>query len=232
MKFSGKAFFKHKPLVFFLLSRFPTQFVREFYGEEFLSPIECFALSGYNEKIYNNLNLTSESTAIVVGGYLGNSVSKLIQKYPCKILIVEPVPEYTAFLRNKFIDFKQVSICELALSDRSGRAYLQIKGESSNIVTSNDLKSIEVTTESASVFIQSIAEKIDFLELNIEGSEYVVLKDLINSAQIQNIQNIAIQFHKKDEYSELMRADLRFKLSKTHIEAWNHEWVWEFWTKL
>ena len=89
------------------------------------------------------------------------------------------------------------------------------------------------------VSIKSVAEELsclDFskynsvlLKLNIEGGEYEVLADLLESHFIDKITFIQIQFHDFMPDAENMRASLRRKLAKTHVESWCFDFIWESW---
>jgi hypothetical protein len=65
--------------------------------------------------------------------------------------------------------------------------------------------------------------------MNIEGGEYSLLKAMISNNQMSNIQKIAIQFHKVDDFSSRNRAEIRNKLKATHRIVLDYEWVWEIW---
>lgn len=67
------------------------------------------------------------------------------------------------------------------------------------------------------------------MKINIEGGEYNLVKKLIDSDLIEKIKYLQIQFHNFVENSEQKRQNLRFKLTRTHIEMWNYEFVWESW---
>jgi hypothetical protein len=71
--------------------------------------------------------------------------------------------------------------------------------------------------------------KIGFIEMNIEGGEYSLLEAMISNNLMMNIQRIAIQFHKIDDFSTSNRAEIKNKLKETHRLVLDYEWVWEVW---
>ena len=70
------------------------------------------------------------------------------------------------------------------------------------------------------------------MKVNIEGGEYALLYDLINSGYIKNIENIQIQFHNNVPGHDLMIQDIRKKLEKTHTLTYKYDYVWENWSKI
>jgi hypothetical protein len=70
---------------------------------------------------------------------------------------------------------------------------------------------------------------IGLLEINIEGGEYNLLSDLIESRQIKRIKTLLIQFHNNERNSEFQRASIRHLLQETHEQIFNYDWVWEKW---
>ena len=70
---------------------------------------------------------------------------------------------------------------------------------------------------------------ISLINMNIEGSEYRVLKDLIESGFIKNINHLQIQFHRNSFFYFINRYFLIKKLIKTHNLKWRYKYVWERW---
>jgi hypothetical protein len=70
--------------------------------------------------------------AVVVGGHLGESSSKLISNVPKlkKLNIYEPIPDFFKVLQSKFWDNPKVSIRNLAISGASGRLVMDVCGDS------------------------------------------------------------------------------------------------------
>jgi len=63
----------------FLLRNLELQKVREYFGKDFLSPRQQFALDGYNSLLYKNLDIDSSGVVLVLGGFLGDSASNYSQ---------------------------------------------------------------------------------------------------------------------------------------------------------
>jgi hypothetical protein len=78
-------------------------------------------------------------------------------------------------------------------------------------------------------WVKDLGREIDILEINIEGSEYDVLKRLLQSQEIQKIRRLNIQFHEIFAHSRDLTQDIRKALLKTHNLLWSFDWIWEAW---
>ena len=209
----------------FILKKMDLMNLRIYFGKNFLSPIEHFVLDGYTEKLFTNLKLNKEDTAIILGGYKGESATKIL-RYDCKVIIFEPVPEYARILIDRFKDEK-VDVIERAVSNRDGNYVIFLNGEATSSLVQSE-KRIVVKCLNFSKYIAKIG-RISLLEVNIEGGEYDLILNLIKTGKIYNIQILIIQFHKYSLESELKRAKIRNLLQATHSEVYCYDWVWERW---
>lgn len=200
-------------------------YLRHYLGRDFLSPIQQFVMDGYTEKLFMDLNIRKEDTAIILGGYKGESASKLL-KYNCKVIIFEPIPEFALELRNKFIT-KNVVVYDCAASNRDSDYVIFLNGEASSNVVKSD-ESIIVKCINFSKYLENYG-RISLLEVNIEGEEYDLLENLIDTRQILNIEILLIQFHNYSFESELKRAQIRSRLNLSHLQVYCYDWIWEKW---
>ncbi len=210
------------------LKQFNVQTVRQYFGKEFLSPIEQFALDGYDDFRTSNVDLNDQSTAIILGGYLGDTAQLISSKFGCLIHIIEPVPDFVKMLKMRFATDLKIQIHEFAASSDGLPIKIFLDGDatSSKILTEN---AILVKSKKLSDFMNENAKSVDLLEMNIEGGEYEVFEDLFSSKSIMKIQSLMVQFHNVDERSDLNRAIIRNELNKTHDLIYCYDWVWEFW---
>ena len=74
-------------------------------------------------------------------------------------------------------------------------------------------------------------DRIDFIQINIEGGEYDILEWLIESGDIKQIKILQIQFHDRKEIDSKRRMeDIQINLEKTHTLEWAFRpYVWERW---
>lgn len=210
-----------------VLHKLDLQIIREYLGKDFLSPIQGFALDGYNDLLYQNLNITSDGIVVVLGGYLGDSASSYNKSFGCQVHVYEPIKDFYKVLKSRFIDLSKVHIESYAVSSYSGIILLSIDGEKTGQF-GGSTANVEVETKDISEIIEKLGI-VDLLESNIEGGEYEVLFKLIETGQISKIKVFQIQFHNYGIQNEIDRSKIRLELGKTHNLIFNYEWVWERW---
>ena len=74
-------------------------------------------------------------------------------------------------------------------------------------------------------------EHIDLLKINIEGSEFLILSDILSKELISKINFLQVQFHTFFPNSKKLREQIREELRLTHEEEWNYPFVWESWKR-
>lgn len=211
-----------------MLPYMPREIIRSYMGFESLSPIEQFAAKGYNELLFSDLHLDADDSVLVLGGYLGNSISTFRDLYKCNVVAVEPIPEFANTLRELFCLDNSVQVLEFAVSDRNGTLELGIEGESTGN-NSNSITSLTVPTADISEFLSDLDLLPKVVEINIEGGEYECLERLIAAKDIARIETLLIQFHRYELRNEVRKAQIRLDLDKTHVCIFEFPWVWERW---
>lgn len=185
-----------------------------------------------DDKKYNlmlNYNLDENSLVFDVGGYKGQGVSDLFSMYLPTIYVFEPRTEYAEIIKQRFKKNKKIKVFNFGLSNRKYEDYIYFNNDGSTLFLKNKQKEM-VKMESISDFIKNNNfKKIDLLKLNIEGGEYEVLGDLINSKLLNIITNIQIQFHNFFPDAKKKMIDIQKELSKTHSLTYQYEFVMENW---
>jgi FkbM family methyltransferase len=206
----------------------PREMIQRFMGMEALSPIEQFAFRGYNNFLFSDLKVEEDESVLVLGGYLGFSISKFRNLYNCHIVAVEPIREFSEYLQETYKSDDKVQIFEFAVSDRDGTLELGLEGESTGI-NSNSAHSLILPTRDISEFLLELNLLPKVVEMNIEGGEYRCLERLIETNQITKIHTLLVQFHKFGLEEEVQRSKIRLALDVTHICEYEFPWVWERW---
>ena len=184
-----------------------------------------------NKKLDYKLN--PESVFFELGGYKGNFSQEIVSLFNPNIYIFEPEKEYFEILKSRFINNNKVNIFNFAVSNKNKELLLNKDGESSSIGNSLKKSTVRVKGILLSNFIKNNNIKnIDLLNMNIEGSEYVVLWEMIKNKQIKKIESIQIQFHKNIIFYRLKRRIIHFFLKRTHKLVWSYDFVWERWDKI
>lgn len=178
-----------------------------------------------------SFNADTEAPFIIdCGSHYGLSIIYFKKRYPhSKILAFEPDPNNILILRKNIEvrELQGVEIIESAVSNRAGEAifYGEIKADNSDSLGNSLMKSwgkrvdtdeITVKTVRLSDFIQT---PVDFLKLNIEGAESMVMEDLFESKKISLINKIYLQYHQtKLENTEEQFDNLLRELNKNNFE--------------
>lgn len=212
------------------LRHFSAQNLRLSIGRESLAEIEKFILDGYTDLLFEDVNLESTDTVLVLGGYLGDSTQRWLDVSAGQVLVVEPVKEYFQILQSKFLDNPKVELFNLAVGAKSGQVDIYVNElESGSRVISESVQAVQQIA--ISKFLKQLPNIPKIVEINIEGGEYPVMQDLINSTLVEEVETLIIQFHRYAYQDEVLRGDIRVKLSETHKEVFSYDWVWERWDR-
>ena len=136
-------------------------------------------------------HLSDHPTVIEAGAHIGRDTLKMAKLWPDAIIYAfEPVPKLFLQLKERTKDFANVHCFELALSDSTGSATMQVSTGASTAVSSL-LQPHEYTKERPTVLFHPITvrtntldqwaeehavSKIDFMWLDMQGHELTVLK--------------------------------------------------------
>jgi FkbM family methyltransferase len=170
-----------------------------------------------------NYDLNNESIVVDLGARHGNWSDLIKRKYSSKIYCFEVVSEFCNQLRNKGYD----TFC-VAVSDKNQKIKLGVFESEASIFYNES--NFEVDAISASEIFNLINQQnIDLIKINVEGAEYKILNELIDSGNINKIKNLQVQFHLFDETENNEYENLSKKLSETHELSWRFPFVWENW---
>lgn len=182
----------------------------------------------------HNLNheLNSDSIVIDLGGYEGIWGQKIINKYNCNLYVVEPISKYYDILTKKFASNNKVKTLNAGVSSENKDSIIYIKGDSSSCVECDSFSSTEkiklLTLEE--VFKNFQIDRVDLLQINIEGSEYDLLESLVNEKILNCIKNFQVQFHINIENHDERRYNIHQKLiSRGFVKKFDYPFVWEGW---
>ena len=206
-------------------------YIRFFYIKQVRHHIFWLINNGDN-KLYKNLYLKKNDLFLDVGSYKGEVINKIRDLYDCNIIGFEPEKSNFNYLEQKFKKYKHIKIYDYGLSNFTGESYLFTDyGNSSLSLNRNNNKAgLKVKIKNISEFIREQNIKvINVLKLNVEGAEYEILNELINTGYIKNIKVLIIQFHLINDFSKLHRLNIIKKLEKTHNNKFSYYFVWEKW---
>ena len=173
--------------------------------------------------------LTEESVVVEVGGFLGVWTSVISEKFNPTIYVLEPSGVYASKLGDKFSDNNKIKILPYGLGqpgiiefshDGAGSGLYSKKGDATELVV---IKSFD------QFFLENGLRQVDLMQVNVEGSEYDLIPQILTSSFRRRIIKIQIQFHLNVDGAIEKRNAIRLELAKTHNEIFCYPFVWEAW---
>ena len=183
-----------------ILSIVPKGFTAPIYLRRSTSDIDNF-IQIYLKKEYDFLKQTP-NTILDLGGYVGLASTFLAQKYPnAKIVLVEPDPDNYIIAKLNSRQFRNIECinfgvwsktCDLTISAKVGGDWgTMVREVSENEKVSPKIKAM--TVMDIMNFVEM--ENIDFLKIDIEGSEKEIFSDLKYKEWIRRSKVISCELH-------------------------------------
>ena len=194
---------------------------------------QWFASNGDNTYLIN-YDLNENSTIMDLGGYTGVWIDKMINKYNPKVYDIEPVKSFFKIMENKFNDNNKVNLVNLGVSNENKKSLIYLSDDGSSFQGTGESEEVELVTMGNLLNICKL-NKVDLLQINIEGEEYPLLEHMLETGTINKFKNIQIQFHHQgfvfDPISR--RKKIQNGLIKNGFtQKYNFEFVWESWQKI
>lgn len=180
-----------------------------------------------------NYDLNENSIVMDLGGYTGVWAQQMIDKYNPNMYILEPITEFHDIMVDKFKSNDKVRLMNsgVGTENKDGLIYLSNDGTSSNIQSSASVNVNFKTIES--ILKEFEIDKVDLIQINIEGDEYPILEQLIENKLINKFENIQIQFHNGIENDIQRRENIRQGLIDNNFKnKFDYPFVWESWYKI
>jgi FkbM family methyltransferase len=188
-----------------------------------------------NGDITHNISydITADSIIMDFGGYTGVWAQQMIDKYNPYVYIIEPVPLYYNNMIYKFSNNSKVKLLNVGVSvkDTTSTIFMSDDGTSSNLV---DGESIQVKFNTIETILKTFnLNEVDLLQINIEGDEYPILENMLQTGSINKFKNIQIQFHLGIDNDIERRDKIRTGLINNNFKIkFEYPFVWESWTKI
>ena len=179
-----------------------------------------------NNTLRLDYELDEKSIVFDIGSYEGDWAAKILHRYSCAVHCFEPVEEYFNVLKGRFENNSLISLHNFGLWNESAEFGICKNGDASSIIVGNVNSTIQLVD--AHTFLSEF-HSIDLAEINIEGSEYVLLNYLIETGDIRLFKNLQIQFHDTIPNALDSVMDIRLKLARTHVQTYCYEFVFESW---
>jgi FkbM family methyltransferase len=174
--------------------------------------------------------LNSESVVLDVGGYHGDWAEKIATKFDSKVYIFEAAPLFADQIRKRLCSNHKVNVYSYGLADADGQEKLFLDADSSSRFRGT--AHVNVSFRDVDIALSEIGLKqIDLIKINIEGGEFPLLRRMLETGWVDRCRYLQIQFHEFVSDARSQRMWLRERLSETHDEMWNYEFVWESWKR-
>jgi FkbM family methyltransferase len=185
----------------------------------------------HNHKLYE---MQEGDICIDCGANVG-LVSDIIIKLGGFCYAFEPALDAVSLLNRKYAGNKNIEIIPAAVSDKNGTATFNTNGgfnQGAHLVTDSAQSSCnayQVKTVRLVSFIQELLNKhknIFMIKIDIEGAEFDVLEDIIQSGVYKNIKYIFVETHEWWFKNLKPRLEhVKGLLADKHIENIYLDWV-------
>lgn len=178
-----------------------------------------------------------QSTDIVfdVGGYHGQWSDCMLKLYNCTSYLFEPEQDSYTFCNNKYKENPNMKVFQHGLGNITTQSTIYVCDDAKNVssiwnnpqhgtVTPQQFEIIEFKTFCKEHNI----DHIKVLKINIEGAEYDLLKNILDSSVTIDI--VIVQFHDFFPEAKQLREDIITKLQQTHKSKFSYPFVWECWS--
>ena len=182
----------------------------------------------YTHNITYDLN--ENSKVIDLGGYTGVWANQILEKYNPQMYILEPIKQFHDGMVERFKDKPNVHLLNFGAGseDKDAKIYLSGDGTSSNIGIGD---SVDVKFNSIQTILSKWdIDKVDLIQINIEGDEYPLLEYMIKDDLLKHFKNIQVQFHLGIENDKNRRQVIRKAFIDNGFEInFDYAFVWESW---
>jgi len=176
-------------------------------------------------------NLNEHATVFDVGGYEGQWASDIYAKYNCTIHVFEPVQQFAKNITKRFEKNNKIIVHDLGLGKTTTTTQITLANDASSVYTTGTNNETIKLVDIDAFVKQNNITTIDLITINIEGGEYELLEQIIETDLIKNITDIQVQFHTVVPQAEQKRLALQKKLEATHKLTYNYPFIWENWTR-
>ncbi len=192
----------------------------------------CWVRDKGDQTLMLDHELSTNSIVIDIGAYTGVWISQMISKYKCFYYALEPVEKYYSILKNKFKHQDRVKCFPVGISSCNETRNINISGDGSSALEQGNA---EITLYNFKYFLEmENIEKVDLVQINIEGMEYEVLYSWINSEILNKIDKLLIQFHDLENIdAQSKREEIQDYLKASGFRKYfDYPFVWEGWVRI
>jgi len=149
-----------------------------------------------NERLIANYPLDENSWVIDLGGYFGAATQKVVSKYNCNVLVIEPVEDFYNIIIEKFKDNSKVIVENNGISTEEKEVVLDYNYDGTSSYTNTSEIKINVKCYPIDYYLKKYnIDRIDLLMVNIEGEEFPLFEKWIKTDFLNKVNYLEIQFH-------------------------------------
>ena len=150
-------------------------------------------ISKYYSMLLSLKHINNNSVILDIGANIGDVTNIIMKKYDPNIYCYEPNISCYNYMLKRFKKNSKIKIFNLAVSNFSGKTFLYFHKKATNITEFNERSSLKKEKDGLDINkkievncidIKEILEKhnqIDLIKIDIEGSEYEVMPEIIKN---------------------------------------------------
>ena len=150
-------------------------------------------IAKHYHKLLNLEHINNKSIILDIGANIGDVTDVIMKKYDPYIYCYEPNISCYNYMLKRFKKNSKIKIFNLAVSNFSGKSYLYFHKKATNITEFNERSSLKKEKDGLDINkkievncinIKEILEnhnQIDLIKIDIEGSEYEVMPEIIKN---------------------------------------------------
>ena len=151
--------------------------------------------SQHYQKLLNLTHISNNSIILDIGANVGDVTDELIKTYDPKIYCYEPNISCYKYMLNRFKENPKIKIFNFAVSNFTGKTFLYFHKKAKNISEFNQRSSLKKEKDGLDINkkievncidIKNILDqhnKIDLIKIDIEGSEYEIMPEIIKNKE-------------------------------------------------
>jgi FkbM family methyltransferase len=184
-----------------------------------------------NLNLVANYPLTEDSWVIELGGYKGEWTNRIVENYKSNILVVEPINEFCQSIIESQGTNPKVIVENNGISTEERVTQLSFNGDASSEYIEQTNEKRDITCYTLDYYMSKYnIDKVDLMQVNIEGEEYPLFEKWINSDILKKIQYIQIQFHRVGDNYEERRQNIHRGMENLGFKLrYEYPFVWESW---
>jgi FkbM family methyltransferase len=179
--------------------------------------------------------LNENSQVIELGGFHGLWTKRISQKFNCNVLVVEAIPDFYNKMVEEFDYYlkenrHKIKTENYGISTEEKEVTFAVDGDATSSYLNSSNKVTVKCLPLKHFLDKHNIEKVDLIQINVEGEEYPLLENWIESGLMNKIKFLQVQYHKFGEDYESRRNNIQEGLKKLGFTLrYEYPFVWESW---